>query len=206
MNKRPLCLLVPALVLATLAGCASHKTDYPKLSDQSLAQAMEAAQDAQEADSKGKFDEAVKLGHRAVALRPDIGSLWNNLGLYLMHRGQPNDFVDAAQAFKKAADMLPTDDRPYQNLGVLYHDRGFSEDALSYFNHALERNPNSLESLRGAIAATKLLNKSDEAGLTRISRALLLETDPTWRQVMEFERMRIEQELVERSKPAPGTS
>jgi len=124
--------------------------------------------------------------------------VWNNFGLALKARGAELDYLQAAEAFKRAADLLPVDERPYQNLGVLYHERGFGEEALRYFTMALERNPNSLESLRGAISSSKVLLRSDEGGLARVNRALMIETDPTWRKIEEFEKLRIQHDLAER--------
>jgi tetratricopeptide (TPR) repeat protein len=196
-------IFATGLLLAGLLGCASKPQFFsPKLSDQSHKEALSYKDQAEKAEKIHDYDNAIVLNQKAIALEPDMGAAWNNLGLDLMRRGHPDDFVDAAQAFKRAADLLPSDDRPYQNLGVLYSDRGFSEEALRYFCLALERNPNSLESLRGAIGATKLLHRSDEAGLTRLNRALMMESDHRWREIMEFEKMRIQQDLTDRSKPA----
>jgi tetratricopeptide (TPR) repeat protein len=194
-------LLIAGGALAFLPGCATHKPS-PSVNNQTLDEAMTLARSAEDADRAGNYDRAVELNKKALALHPDLGGVWNNLGLSLMHRGLPNDFVDAAQAFKQAADNLPTDDRPYQNLGVLYHERGFSDEALRYFALALDRNPNSLDSIRGAVGSAKRLGKSDEAGLARLNRGLMLETDPQWRQIMEFEKLRVQNDLAERARPS----
>lgn len=203
MNKRTFPLLM--LLSGALAGCASHKPpQYAPQTAQAHKEALALKEEAEQAEKAGNYDKAIELNHKAITLEPDMGAAWNNLGLDLMHRGNPDDFVDAAQAFKKAADIMITDDRPYHNLGVLYHERGFADEALRYFALALERNPNSLESLRGAVASAKRLYRSDEAGLARLNRALMIETDPQWRQIMEFEKMRVQTDLAERAKPATG--
>jgi tetratricopeptide (TPR) repeat protein len=202
MNPRLFPLLI---LLGALGGCTSHsKVTYAPQTPEQHRQAIAYKEDAERAEKAGNLDKAIELNHKAIQLEPDMGAAWNNLGLDLMHRGQPDDFVDAAQAFKRAADLMVTDDRPYQNLGVLYHDRGFADEALRYFALALERNPNSLASLRGAVACAKFLYKSDEAGLARLNRALMMETDPDWRKIMEFEKMRVQSDLAERAKPATG--
>jgi len=202
---RPLRTLLLCLALTALCGCSSHHpVQYAPQTPENHRQAVEFKDAAEQAEQAGNYDKAIELNHRAIALEPDMGAAWNNLGLDLMHRAQPDDFVNAAQAFKKAADLMVTDDRPYQNLGVLYHDRGFADESLRYFALALERNPNSLESLRGAVAAAKSLYKSDEAGLARLNRGLMIETDKQWRQIMEFEKMRVQTDLAERAKPPTG--
>lgn len=204
MNAR---LFIPLLILicSALPGCASHQQpQYALQTPEQHKQALVCKEQAEQAEKAGNYDKAIELNHKAITLEPDMGAAWNNLGLDLMRRGNPDDFVDAAQAFKKAADLMVTDDRPYQNLGVLYHERGFADEALRYFALALDRNPNSLESLRGAVASAKHLYKSDEAGLARLNRALMIETDPQWRKIMEFEKMRVQTDLAERAKPATG--
>jgi tetratricopeptide (TPR) repeat protein len=192
-----------AILLLPLAGSTGCKSSSkgpvitaPTESD--LRQATQLASEGQAAMNEGDYERAVDRLGRAVALRPDMGAVWNNLGLALQGRSGELDFLQAVEAFKRAADLLPVDERPYQNLGVLYHERGFSEDALAYFMKALERNENSLESLRGAVGSAKLLLRSDEAGLARVRRALMLETDPAWRKIHEFERLRIQHDLSER--------
>jgi tetratricopeptide (TPR) repeat protein len=196
-----LLLIACGAALAFLPGCATHQPG-PSVREKTLDEAMSYAQSAEDADKAKNYDKAVELNKKALALHPELGGVWNNLGLALMHRGLPNDFVEASQAFKQAADTLPTDDRPYQNLGVLYHERGFSDEALRYFALALDRNPNSLDSIRGAVGSAKRLGKSDEAGLARLNRGLMIETDPQWRQIMEFEKLRVQNDLAERARPS----
>jgi tetratricopeptide (TPR) repeat protein len=193
-------LLFAICHLPFLSSCASTPAPNASLYDQTFHEAMVYAQEAQAAEQAGNHERAIELGRKALTLRPDLKGAWTNLGLALMHRGHDTDFIDAAQAFKKDADLLPGDERPYQNLGVLYHDRGFSDEALRYFTMALERNPNSLESLRGAIGSAKLLRRSDDQGLDRINRALMMETDPDWRKIDELEKLRVQQDLAERSR------
>jgi tetratricopeptide (TPR) repeat protein len=181
-------------------------------SDADLRRAMEIAAEGQREFTQKKYGRAIDLYREALALRPDMGSVYNNLGLALQARGNELDYMTAIDAFKRAADLLPVDERPYQNLGVLYHERGFSDEAHRYFNLALERNPNSLESLRGSVGAAKLMLRSDDAGLQRVSRLLLIDNDREWRQIAEFERVRIQHDLAEAltsattwREPASGT-
>jgi tetratricopeptide (TPR) repeat protein len=192
-----------AIVLLPLTGVTGCKSSgsQPTVTaptETDLREATRLASEGQAALNAGDHGAAVELLGRAVALRPDMGAVWNNLGLALQARGSELDFIQAGEAFKRAAELLPVDERPYQNLGVLYHERGFSEDALAYFIKALERNENSLESLRGAVGSAKLLLRSDEAGLARVRRALMIENDPAWRKIQEYERLRIQHDLSER--------
>ena len=190
-----------AFALAGLPGCANSKSSGPIVtapSEDDLRRATALANEAQAALNNGDSSRAIELFTQSLTVRSDIGGVWNNFGLALKARGAELDYLQAAEAFKRAADLLPVDERPYQNLGVLYHERGFGEEALRYFTMALERNPNSLESLRGAISSSKVLLRSDEGGLARVNRALMIETDPTWRKIEEFEKLRIQHDLAER--------
>jgi hypothetical protein len=65
------------------------------------------------------------------------------------------------------------------------------EDSLRYYDIALERSPNYLPALRGAVKAAHLLGEADERRLDQVKRALLIETDEQWRTVFERERVRI---------------
>jgi len=190
-------------VLGLSAGCASNRAPVVTApSEADLRAAMAIAARGQEEFNRRNYDRAIDLFREALTLRPDLGSVYNNLGLALQARGNDLDYLNAIDAFKRAADLLPVDERPYQNLGVLYHERGFADEAHRYFNLALERNPNNLECLRGSIGAAKLLLRSEEAGLQRVNRALLIDTDPAWRKIQEFERVRIQHDLAEAAMSA----
>jgi len=207
-TKRPKPITVSVLLAvvvctpaAMLCACASSKPAADRASpDESLRRAMNLAASAQQAHVSGNFTKAIDLNKQSIAINGELGGVWNNLGISLMSRGKDLDFLEASQAFKRAADLLPGDERPYENLGVLYHDRGFDDDALRYFTLALERNPNALRSLRGAVGAAKGLLLSDDAGLERTKRALLIETDPAWREIFEFERLRVQQDLADKGR------
>jgi tetratricopeptide (TPR) repeat protein len=202
MMKTTIALLAVLLSGVAAIGCAASKPQSPAPTiptDEDLRKARALAEQAQAAMVKGEHGRAIQLFNQAIQLRPDLGSAWNNLGLALWDRGTDLDYIQAAEAFRRAADLLPTDERPYHNLGVLYDERGFADEAHRYFNLALERNPNSVDSLRGSVRAAKLLLKSDEEGLARVSRALMIETDPKWREIQEFERLRIQHDLAERT-------
>jgi tetratricopeptide (TPR) repeat protein len=190
-------------LVSGFAGCASNRpAPMTAPSDEDLRRAMAIASEGQREFNQKRYDRAIELYREALTLRPDMGSVYNNLGLALQARGTDLDHISAIEAFKRAADILPVDERPYQNLGVLYHERGFSDEALRYFNMALERNPNSLESLRGSVGAAKLMLRSDDAGLQRVNRLLLIDNSAEWRKIAEFERLRIQHDLAESLKSA----
>ena len=190
---------LPLLVLCglgVLAGCESGQME--KRSGDAAADSRRAvafAKKAEEAQRDGHDEEAVSYARQALALREDLGGAWNNLGVSLMHM---QEWIAAVDAFRRAADLLPTDPRPYENLGYLYRERGFGEDSIRNYILSLERDPYWLPSIRGSVASARDLLRSDEDGLERVKRGLLVDNDPLWRKIYEAERVRIKQDLDER--------
>jgi tetratricopeptide (TPR) repeat protein len=105
---------------------------------------------------------------------------------------EKENYSDAAEMFKSAADLAPEDPRPFYNIGLIYQKAVYDEKALEYFLKSLERDPKYLPSLRGAIVSGKRLDISDEPSLSRVRTALLIETDPQWRRIFQAEQFRIE--------------
>ncbi len=163
----------------------------------SLDRAMALADQAQSAQREGKNAEAIVLYEQSIAARADIASVWHNYGVVLMLE---NDYVRAADAFRTAADLAPTDPRAYENLGLIYLERGFHEDALRYYGMALARDGNYLPALRGAVASAKALLRSDEQIAEWIRRGLLQESDPRWLEIFQSQRIRVEGELRDRER------
>jgi tetratricopeptide (TPR) repeat protein len=154
-----------------------------------LQEATRLAVDAENAYKAGNKDKALDLYRQSLAQSQELASVWNNLGLILMER---QNYVDAVEMFKAAADLSTRDPKPYYNAGVAYHQQGWEERALEYFIKSLERSPTYVESLRGAIWAVKRLDLADHAALDRSRRALAIETDPVWRDIAQREQLRIE--------------
>lgn len=193
--RRAVSLLAIGLAtgLATLAtiGCAS-KPSTPSTTiqeiDRSRQRAYDLALKAQQLSKDGKTDEAIAALREAVSLWRDMPAAWNNLGVLLM---QQQNYAEAVSAFKVAAEQSQGDPRPLENIGVCYMSSGWAEDSLRYFVMALRRDPNRIESLRGAVRAAEMLRIRDDATYERIRTALMIETDPQYR--MYFER---QQQLV----------
>ncbi len=150
---------------------------------------------AEAARAKDRTAEADKLSRRAIgqyrealSYSSDMPEVWNNLGIQLMHL---QDYLAASEAFILAMQMSPTDPRPCENLGVVYDRTGWAEESLKYFDLALDRSPNYLPALRGAIKAAHLLGEADQKRLDQVRRALMIETDPKMREFFEREQVRI---------------
>ncbi len=193
-------VLVVALLAGMVGGCKVHRRLSPDDRSQRISESRVFASRGQAALKNNQLDDAVRYLQQAVSLNQEFGAAWNNLGLAFMRRGKDTDFIAAQQAFQSAASVLHTDPTPYRNLGILYQQRGFEEEALRNFEQALLVNENDIESLRGATQSIKLLRKTDQITLQRLRRAQMIETDPKWREIILRERLRVQNELDERAK------
>lgn len=169
------------------SGCESTPTRDPaqEAAEQMVLNSQEGlrlAREAQKQAESGERDEAIQTYQRAVSTWRDMPAAWNNLGVLLMEK---QDYAGAVGAFKVAAELSPTDPRPLENVAVSYVKSGWASDALRYYGMALERDPNRIESLRGAVRTAEMVRVRDDATLDRIRRALLIETDASYRQYFE---------------------
>lgn len=186
--------VVGALALGA-AGCRSSSNIVIK-DDSAIRQdeARRIALQAERAQVAGKKDEAIALYRKSLEQSQDLYSVWNNLGLLLMER---KDYMEAAEMFKSAADLAPTDPKPYYNAALVYDTVGHSEPAMQFYVKSLERDPRHLNSLRGATRSARLLQIADGPALERVRTALLLEKDAKWREFFEREQLRIEGQIAQ---------
>ncbi len=154
-----------------------------------LAGAVRLSEQAERAMKRGRTDEAIALYRESIAASPELAPAWHNLGMLLMEK---KNYIDAVEAFKVAADVAPMDARPVYMMGLAYHQQGWDEKALMYFERALDRSPNYIPALRGAVRAGKRLDLADRAALERARRALAVDDDETWRIIEQREALRIE--------------
>jgi tetratricopeptide (TPR) repeat protein len=108
--------------------------------------------------------------------------------------------LEALEAFATAADISPTDPRPVANQGTLWERQRYYPEASRAYDQALERDPNYLEALRGAIRVAQLTDQRDEKTAERIKKALLLESDPQYRAFFERQKIVVEGGLRERGR------
>ncbi len=194
-----------ALVLVLLLGaCASSQRTG--VSDSRARQVLEEARrrhqamlKAEELTAQGDaivkedLDRAIELYREAIRTWPRSPIAYNNLGYALLQRG---DYREASEALLIAAEQLPTDARPLQNLGVLHLRLGWNKEAYDDFAEALERDPNHIPSLTGIVQAAQALQKADEETLEFVKRAqLFLGDSPQWAPYLARQRLRIEQQL-----------
>ncbi|MHA1409450.1 MAG: tetratricopeptide repeat protein, partial [Candidatus Odinarchaeia archaeon] len=75
---------------------------------------------------------------RAKEMANDFDLIWEEMGLYYL---LILNFEEAEKNFKKAYTMNLACETIRYNLGLLYQKRGFYEEAIKYFNEALEIDP-----------------------------------------------------------------
>jgi tetratricopeptide (TPR) repeat protein len=187
--------LIAAMGLAALLfGCrASRPTAGETYTGPArIQEATRLAAEAQKAQNAGQTERAIELYRQSISVSGDLAAAWNNLGVLLMGR---NENMDAVAAFKRAAELSPTDPRPMENIGLVYSSLGWEQKALEYYLAALDRDPRSRQALRGAVSSSKLLALADEAALTRARTAMMVDTDPDWRHIYEMEQTRIDGQL-----------
>ncbi len=187
------------LAFGGLPACSSTpKTPPLKIETRAdYEQAIAAAQKGDQLRQKGQWTAAAEAYKESIAAKPDLGPVWMNLGYCLMQVG---DYVPARDATIRAIDLLPSDPRPYENLGFLYHSRGYDDEAMRAYVESLKIDPNYLPSLRGACLTGKFIKVVSYDALDRVNRAVMSETNPDYLKAWQFEKLRIEQALKARER------
>lgn len=209
-NKIRMVLPVALLAVAglgvpsMLCGCASKGINFsPPDTAADIAAAIKLKDQGDELYKEGEHLKAIEKYKAAIHKNSSYGEAWNNLGLALV---RDNNRYDAQQAYVRAGELMPLDPTPMDNIGVLYMEANLPEDALKYFEMALERRPQYLPSLRGAVRAAQLIDRSEEADLAHIKMGLRLETDPNWRTMFQRQLARVQADLDDQARNSPGFS
>ena len=100
-----------------------------------------------------------------------------------------------SEAYSKAAELEPSDPRPFTSIGTIYYGIGYQRDALSYYERALTINANYLPALDGAIRAAAALQRASTSDLDRIRLALLIANEPQLRTFYEYRLYTVENRL-----------
>jgi tetratricopeptide (TPR) repeat protein len=195
--------IVPGAALSGGCQSGSRAADAigPSLDERQTA-ARQLAMQAQQAEKSRDPARAIDLYQQSARNYDGLPYVWNNLGVLLLRQQR---HLEAVEAFQRASQLSPTDPRPLENIGIAYHQRGWDQRALEYFNRALESQPRSITALRGAIQASRRLNIADEPTLERARTGLMLEADPAWIAVYQREVFRIEYQLKRAKQPNATT-
>jgi Tfp pilus assembly protein PilF len=89
---------------------------------------------------QGRLDEAIAECHKAIAVDPDFGNPYNDIGVYLMQQGDFEAAIPWLEKAKRAARYEPRQ-FPYMNLGRIHLRRGRWAEALREFEGAVRAAP-----------------------------------------------------------------
>ena len=88
-----------------------------------------------------RYEDAIAECHKAIALDPDYGNPYNDIGSYLIAKG---NYYDCVRWFKMAIDSVRYEARayPHFNLAHVYEKRGKLLEAARHYGLALKEQPN----------------------------------------------------------------
>ena len=78
---------------------------------------------------QNRLEEAIAECHKAIALDPDFGNPYNDIGVYLIEREDLDGAIPWLEKAKRAQRYEPRH-FPYMNLGRIYLQRGKWQEAL----------------------------------------------------------------------------
>ena len=105
---------------------------------------------------QGRLAEAIEECHRAIAVDPDFGNPYNDIGVYLMQQDKLDEAIPWLERAKQAPRYEPRQ-FPYMNLGRVYAKQGKWWDALRELEAAVRVAPrdaaarHALHELRGRL-------------------------------------------------------
>lgn len=196
-------LLASALLSAALmAACSGSRSATRPDHDAEIVAIDEASslvRDAQRLELAGETDQAIDKYTKAIATYRELPVAWNNLGRLLMLK---EENLRAVDAFKTAADLSPTDPRPLYNIGTLWEQLGYLDDAAKWYDESLARDQNFLPALRRRVLVDQIRDHADERTFENCRRALLIEKDPWWIDRIKRAELRLQMtDADSRSKP-----
>ena len=109
---------------------------------------------------QGKYDEAIKVYHKSISLKPDYAVAYNNMGVVLQDQGK---FEEAIDAYNKAISLNPNYGDAYNNLGVTLKDQGKLEEAIDAYNKAISIKPDYAEAYNNLGVALQDQGKLENA-------------------------------------------
>jgi len=104
----------------------------------------------------GRIDDAIAECRKAIAVDPNFGNPYNDIGAYLMDKGQLDEAIAWFEKAKQAPRYEPRH-FPFMNLGRVYAAKGMFLRAIEEFEGALRIEPDdqfchrALAELRGML-------------------------------------------------------
>lgn len=89
---------------------------------------------------QGHYDKAIEECYKAIAIDPDYGNPYNDIGAYLINLGKLDDAVPWLEKATRAS-RYEAPHYPHCNLGRVYLAKGMLKKALEEFEKALAIEP-----------------------------------------------------------------
>jgi tetratricopeptide (TPR) repeat protein len=105
----------------------------------------------------GRVDEAIAECKQAIEIDPSFGNPYNDIGAYLVDKGNPDEAIEWLQKAKIATRYEPRH-FPYMNLGRIYAAKGMLLDAIAEFDQALRIEPDEPFCVAMAARLRSMLN------------------------------------------------
>jgi Tfp pilus assembly protein PilF len=105
---------------------------------------------------QGDVDGAIRECKQAILVDPDFGNPYNDIGVYLIEKGELDEAIQWLEQAQLAKRYEPRH-YPHLNLGRIYAKRGRVSRALVEFERALELHPGDPLALE-ALAKLRRLN------------------------------------------------
>ena len=90
---------------------------------------------------QGRIDEAIKECERAIQIDPDFGNPYNDIGVYLIEKGEYDEAIPWLQKAMVAKRYEPRH-FPHMNLGRVLVRKGRYQEAITELKKALAIEPN----------------------------------------------------------------
>jgi tetratricopeptide (TPR) repeat protein len=90
---------------------------------------------------QGRYEEAIEECKKAIAVDPDFGNPYNDIGAYLINLGRADDAIPWLEKAIRAG-RYEAYHYPHCNLGRVYLAKGMLRKALEEFEKALAIEPN----------------------------------------------------------------
>jgi Tfp pilus assembly protein PilF len=88
----------------------------------------------------GRTDDAIAECRKAIEVDPDFGNPYNDIGAYLIAKGEPDEAIEWLEQAKRAPRYEPRH-FPFMNLGRIYANKGMVRRAIEEFEGALRIAP-----------------------------------------------------------------
>jgi len=105
----------------------------------------------------GRVDDAITECHRAIAVDPTFGNPYNDIGAYLIQKGQYNEAIPWLESALKAP-RYESYCFPHMNLGRVYEAKRDWVRAKEEFRKALDANPDYTPAKQGMARIRALMN------------------------------------------------